>query len=205
MKIYEKLDTTAKISDNSEIICIGAFDGVHLAHQELFKKTRDLNKQFDIVTFDVLPKIYFNDSLKPLVSKKERSKIFETFRPKNLIYLNFEQFNRISSGDFCTFLDENLGIKKIVVGKDFKFGKNRSGDINSLIDSFGEDNIFLLEDYLINNEKVSSTKLRYYLSSGEIDKANNLLGRDYSLTGKVKKGKQLGSCLLYTSPSPRDE
>ena len=65
MKIYEKLDTTAKISDNSEIICIGAFDGVHLAHQELFKKTRDLNKQFDIVTFDVLPKIYFNDSLKP--------------------------------------------------------------------------------------------------------------------------------------------
>jgi riboflavin kinase/FMN adenylyltransferase len=197
MKIYEKLDTTAKISDNSEIICIGAFDGAHLAHQELFKKTRDLNKQFDIVTFDVLPKIYFNDSLKPLVSKKERSKIFETFRPKNLIYLNFEQFNRISSGDFCTFLHQNLGIKKIVVGKDFKFGKNRSGDINSLIDSFGEDNIFLLEDFLINNEKVSSTKLRYYLSSGEVDKANNLLGRDYSLTGKVKKGKQLGSELGF--------
>ena len=168
MKIYEKLDITAKISDNSEIICIGAFDGVHLAHQELFKKTRDLNKQFDIVTFDVLPKIYFNDSLKPLVSKKERSKIFETFRPKNLIYLNFEQFNQISSGDFCTFLDY-----------------------------FGEDNIFLLEDFLINNEKVSSTKLRYYLSSGEIDKANNLLGRDYCLTGKVKKGKQLGSELGF--------
>ena len=133
MKIYEKLDTTDKLNDNSEIVCIGAFDGVHLAHQELFKKTRDLNKQFDIVTFDVLPKIYFKDSLKPLVSKKERSKIFETFSPKNLIYLNFEQFNRISSGDFCKFLDENLGIKKIVVGKDFKFGKNRSGDINSLI------------------------------------------------------------------------
>ena len=57
MKIYERLDTTDKINDNSEIICIGAFDGVHLAHQELFKKTRDLNQQFDIVTFDVLPKI----------------------------------------------------------------------------------------------------------------------------------------------------
>ena len=197
MKIYEKLDTTEKINDNSEIICIGALDGVHLAHQELFKKTRDLNKQFDIVTFNVLPKIYFNDSLKPLVSKKERNEIFETFSPKNLIYLNFEQFNQISSTDFCKFLDENLGIKRIVVGKDFKFGKNRSGDINTLIDYFGEDNIFLLEDYLINNEKVSSTKLRYYLSSGEIDKANNLLGRDYSLTGKVKKGKQLGSELGF--------
>ena len=82
--------------------------------------------------------------------------------------------DRISSINFCKFLDENLGIKRIVVGKDFKFGKNRSGDINTLIDYFGEDNIFLLEDFLINNEKVSSTKLRYYLSSGEIDKANNL-------------------------------
>ena len=112
----------------------------------------------------MLPKIYFNDSLKPLVSKKERNEIFDSFSPKNLIYLNFEQFNRISSADFCKFLDENLGIKKIVVGKDFKFGKNRSGDINSLIDSFGEDNVFLLEDFLINNEKVSSTKLRYYLT-----------------------------------------
>jgi len=193
MKIYEKLDTTDRINDNSEIVCIGAFDGVHLAHQELFKKTRDLNHQFDIVTFDVLPKIYFNDSLKPLVSQKVRTEIFETFSPKNLIYLNFEQFNQISSSEFCKFLDENLGIKKIVVGKDFKFGKNRSGDINSLIDSFGGDNVFLLEDFLINNEKVSSTKLRYYLSSGEVDKANSLLGRDYFLTGKVKKGKQLGS------------
>ena len=94
-------------------------------------------------------------------------------------------------------MDENLGIKKIVVGKDFKFGKNRSGDINTLIDSFGEDNVFLLDDFLINNEKVSSTKLRYYLSSGEIDKANHLLGRDYCLTGKVTKGKQLGSKLGF--------
>ena len=141
----------------------------------------------------MLPKIYFNDSLKPLVSRKVRTEIIETFSPKNLIYLNFEQFNQISSSEFCKFLDENLGIKKIVVGKDFKFGKNRSGDINSLIDSFGGDNVFLLEDFLINNEKVSSTKLRFYLSSGEVDKANSLLGRDYCLTGKVKKGKQLGS------------
>ena len=197
MKIYEKLDTTDEINDNSEIVCIGAFDGVHLGHQELFKKTKDLNQEFDIVTFDVLPKIYFNDSLSPLVSKIERIEIFKTFMPKNLIYLNFEQFNKISSKEFCKFLAENLKIRKIVVGKDFKFGQNRSGDINSLIDYFGEDNVYLLDDFLINNEKVSSTKLRYYLSSGEIDRANNLLGREYCLTGKVTEGRRLGSELGF--------
>ena len=192
MKIYKKVNTKDKINNNSEIICIGAFDGVHLAHQQLFRKTRDLNKKFDIVTFDVLPKIYFNDSLKPIVSNKERNEIFESFSPQNLIHLNFDQFNKISSEDFSKFLDENLGIKKIVIGKDFKFGNNRSGDVNFLIDYFGENNVYLLDDFLINNEKVSSTKLRYYLSTGEIDKANNLLGRDFSLSGNVIQGKQLG-------------
>ena len=192
MKIYKKVNTKDKINNNSEIVCIGAFDGVHLAHQQLFRKTRDLNKKFDIVTFDVLPKIYFNDSLKPIVSNKERNEIFETFSPQNLIHLNFDQFNKISSEDFSKFLDENLGIKKIVIGKDFKFGNNRSGDVNFLIDYFGENNVYLLDDFLINNEKVSSTKLRYYLSTGEIDKANNLLGRDFSLSGNVIQGKQLG-------------
>ena len=192
MKIYKKVNTKDKINNNSEIVCIGAFDGVHLAHQQLFRKTRDLNKKFDIVTFDVLPKIYFNDSLKPIVSNKERNEIFESFSPQNLIHLNFDQFNKISSEDFSKFLDENLGIKKIVIGKDFKFGNNRSGDVNFLIDYFGENNVYLLDDFLINNEKVSSTKLRYYLSTGEIDKANNLLGRDFSLSGNVIQGKQLG-------------
>ena len=192
MKIYKKVNTKDKINNNSEIVCIGAFDGVHLAHQQLFRKTRDLNKKFDIVTFDVLPKIYFNDSLKPIVSNKERNEIFESFSPQNLIHLNFDQFNKISSEDFSKFLDENLRIKKIVIGKDFKFGNNRSGDVNFLIDYFGENNVYLLDDFLINNEKVSSTKLRYYLSTGEIDKANNLLGRDFSLSGNVIQGKQLG-------------
>jgi len=192
MKIYKKVNTKDKINNNSEIVCIGAFDGVHLAHQQLFRKTRDLNKKFDIVTFDVLPKIYFNDSLKPIVSNKERNEIFQSFSPQNLIHLNFDQFNKISSEDFSKFLDENLGIKKIVIGKDFKFGNNRSGDVNFLIDYFGENNVYLLDDFLINNEKVSSTKLRYYLSTGEIDKANNLLGRDLTLSGNVIQGKQLG-------------
>ena len=192
MKIYKKVNTKDKINNNSEIVCIGAFDGVHLAHQQLFRKTRDLNKKFDIVTFDVLPKIYFNDSLKPIVSNKERNEIFQSFSPQNLIHLNFDQFNKISSEDFSKFLDENLGIKKIVIGKDFKFGNNRSGDVNFLIDYFGENNVYLLDDFLINSEKVSSTKLRYYLSTGEIDKANNLLGRDFSLSGNVIQGKQLG-------------
>lgn len=88
-------------------------------------------------------------------------------------------------------------MKKIVVGKDFKFGNNRSGDITSLINFFGVANVYLLDDFLIDNEKVSSTKIRYYLSNGEIEKANVYLGREFSLIGTVIEGKKLGRSLGF--------
>jgi riboflavin kinase/FMN adenylyltransferase len=86
-----------------------------------------------------------------------------------------------------------LRTKKIVVGKDFKFGKNRSGDVDNIISYFGKDNVILLSDYIIDNEKVSSTKIRNFLDTGNIQKANNFLGREYELSGLVVKGKKLGS------------
>lgn len=197
MKIYNNTTLDTYIENSSGVVCIGGFDGIHLAHQQLFKKTMNISTKFDIVTFEVIPKIYFNEDLKPLISNEGREKIFSTFNPQNLVYLNFENFNKISQEQFCNYLKNNLKVKKIVVGKDFKFGKNRSGDITTLIHFFGEENIFLLDDFLIDNEKVSSTKIRYYLSNGDIEKANNYLGREFSLIGTVIEGKKIGRSIGF--------
>ena len=140
----------------------------HRGHIELIKKTKEIDNNFQIVTFNEIPKIYFDNNLKPLLGNDKRNSIFDEYKPTNLIYLKFDEINELSSDEFLEFLDRNLNTNKIVVGKDFKFGKNRSGDVDNIINYFGEDNVILLEDYLIENEKVSSTKIRKYLDIGNI-------------------------------------
>ena len=193
MKIYQDFNQKEFIESDIEVTCIGAFDGLHKGHLELIKKTKDVNNNFQIVTFSEIPKIYFNNDLKPLLDNEKRINIFKKFNPTNLIYLKFNELNKLSSEEFLNVLKNNLKTKKIVVGKDFKFGKNRSGDVNNIINYFGKENVVLLSDYLIDNEKVSSTKIREYLDLGNIEKANKFLGREYELSGLVVKGLKLGS------------
>ncbi len=193
MKIYDNFGKDDSITSDVEVTCIGAFDGVHKGHIELINKTKEINKNFQIVTFDEIPKLYFDKSLKPLLDNKNKNNIFNDLKPRNLIYLKFDEINQLSSDEFLKYLDINLRTKKIVVGKDFKFGKNRSGDVDNIISYFGKDNVILLSDYIIDNEKVSSTKIRNFLDTGNIQKANNFLGREYELSGLVVKGKKLGS------------
>lgn len=193
MKIYDNFGKYDSITSDVEVTCIGAFDGVHKGHIELINKTKEINKNFQIVTFDEIPKLYFDKSLKPLLDNKNKNNIFNDSKPTNLIYLKFDEINQLSSDEFLKYLDINLRTKKIVVGKDFKFGKNRSGDVDNIISYFGKDNVILLSDYIIDNEKVSSTKIRNFLDTGNIQKANNFLGREYELSGLVVKGKKLGS------------
>jgi len=193
MKIYQDFNQKEFIESDIEVTCIGAFDGLHKGHLELIKKTKEVNNNFQIVTFSEIPKIYFNNDLKPLLDNEKRINIFRKFKPTNLIYLKFNEINKLSSEEFLNVLKDNLKTKKIVVGKDFKFGKNRSGDVNNIINYFGKENVVLLSDYLIDNEKVSSTKIREYLDLGNIEKANKLLGRNYELSGLVVKGLKLGS------------
>ena len=193
MKIYQDFNQKEFIESDIEVTCIGAFDGLHKGHLELIKKTKDVNNNFQIVTFSEIPKIYFNNDLKPLLDNEKRINIFKKFKPTNLIYLKFNEINKLSSEEFLNVLKDNLKTKKIVVGKDFKFGKNRSGDVNNIINYFGKENVILLPDYLIDNEKVSSTKIREYLDLGNIEKANKFLGRKYELSGLVVKGLKLGS------------
>jgi len=94
---------------------------------------------------------------------------------------------------FCKMLKTNMKAKNIYVGNDFKFGANREGDVDYLIKYFGEDSVHTIPDYEHNNEKISSTLIKSFLSEGFVEQANEALGYEYSLTGTVIKGDQRGS------------
>tara|TARA_B100001564_G_scaffold180890_1_gene151928 strand:- start:237 stop:1136 length:900 start_codon:yes stop_codon:yes gene_type:complete len=196
MKVYENFKTEDFIDSTEIVTSIGGFDGIHLGHQALFKKAYETsNGNFQIVTFNEIPKIYFNNALKPILSQKQRTQFFEEQNPKNIVYLDFQSVNSMNALDFCKFLQNNLKTTKLVIGKDFKFGNKRVGDVNTLIDYFGENNVILLHDYLISSEKVSTTKIRLFYSQGNIKNAEKYLGRPISYRGIVVKGKQLGSTI----------
>ncbi len=197
MKTYQDFKKDEVIESKIDVTCIGAFDGLHRGHIELIKKTKEIDNNFQIVTFNEIPKIYFDNNLKPLLDKNNRNIIFNEYKPTNLIYLKFDEINKLSSDEFLKFLDINLNTNKIVVGKDFRFGKNRTGEVNNIINYFGENNVILLSDYLIENEKVSSTKIRKCLDNGNIKQANKYLGRKYELLGTVVEGLKMGSKLGF--------
>ena len=152
MKTYRSFGKDDSIESLVDATCIGAFDGVHKGHVELIKKTKEISENFQIVTFNVIPKIYFDKQLKPLLSSKQRSDIFKEYDPVNLVYLKFEEINQISPTEFLNLLKHNLKTQKIVVGRDFKFGKNRKGDIRTLKNFFGSDNVIIIDDFYVKND-----------------------------------------------------
>ena len=198
MRVYNNFKSTDSVKSEPLVTSIGGFDGIHLGHQALFKKAFDVsNAMFQIVTFNEIPKIYFNNDLKPLIDQDQRSSIFEKLLPKNIIFLDFKSVNKMNAQEFCQFLEHNLQTEKLVIGKDFRFGNQRVGDVNTLINYFGDENVTLLDDFLISSEKVSTTKIRLFYAQGKIKEAEKYLGRPISYTGTVVRGKRLGSSIGF--------
>ena len=193
MRIYKNFTSDNFIDDEIPAVCIGGFDGVHLGHQELLKFTKESSNTFQIITFDILPKKYFNNEHKLLTTNNEKIELFKKYEPSNLVFINFEHVLKFSPKTFCDMLKNNMKAKSIYVGNDFKFGANREGDVNYLIKYFGENSIHTIEDYDHNNEKISSTLIKSFLNDGQIEHANAALGYEYSLSGSVIKGDQRGS------------
>jgi len=198
MRVYNNFKSTDSVKSEPLVTSIGGFDGIHLGHQALFKKAFEVsNGTFQIVTFNEIPKIFFNNDLKPLLDQDQRSSLFENLLPKNIIFLDFKSVNKMNAEEFCQFLRSNLQTEKLVIGKDFRFGNQRVGDVNTLINYFGEENVTLLDDFLISSEKVSTTKIRLFYAQGKIKEAEKYLGRPISYTGTVVRGKRLGSSIGF--------
>ena len=198
MIVYNNFKSTDSVKSEPLVTSIGGFDGIHLGHQALLKKAFEVsNGTFQIVTFNEIPKIFFNNDLKPLLDQDQRSSLFENLLPKNIIFLDFKSVNKMNAEEFCQFLRSNLQTEKLVIGKDFRFGNQRVGDVNTLINYFGEENVTLLDDYLISSEKVSTTKIRLFYAQGNVKEAEKYLGRPISYNGTVVLGKQLGSSIGF--------
>jgi riboflavin kinase/FMN adenylyltransferase len=199
MKIYSNINSIDKKFINS-VLAIGNFDGVHLGHQELLKKAyifaRQINKKFGIFTFDPLPKDFFNRTDNKILNINDKIDIVKKFRADFFIKQNFNRnFSTISHDNFAKkILLKKLAVHSIFVGKDFKFGFKRKGNIFFLKKLSEKNNfkIFIISFKKFNNYKISSSKIRTLIQTGKVNLANKIMGRPWSISGRVIQGKKYG-------------
>lgn len=183
-------------------LAIGNFDGLHLGHQALLAKlvevARARSLKAAVMTFEPHPREYFSPQNAParLSSLREKLEYFEQAGVDDVYICRFNQaFSAITAEDFMQkILRESLNSNTILVGGDFCFGAKRQGTVQSFIDAG-----FDLVDFApvqVSGERVSSTAVRNALAAGDLIQGQALLGRAYSISGKVvhgaKRGRQLG-------------
>lgn len=184
------------------VVTTGTFDGVHLGHQKVLKSLVDSAKenglQSLILTFHPHPRIVLqqNTDLKLLSTLEEKIDLLANQGVDNLMVLPFTKaFSRTSSLEFVREILVNaLGTKKLILGYDHHFGRNREGSFEHLLE-FGPLYGFDVKEIPakdVNEVNVSSTKIREALETGDVKKAKLLLGHNYALRGMVVKGRQIG-------------
>jgi len=189
------------------IVTIGTFDGVHLGHKKIVaqisKNADALNCESLVLTFFPHPRMVLQESteMKQLNTLNEKIALLDNLGIDNLVIHPFDkEFSRLTAEEFVKkVLVDVFKIKKIIIGHDHRFGRNRTATIDDLI-NFGETYGFEVEQISaeeINEVSISSTKIRNALLEGNIELAANYLGYDYSLTGIIFKGKQLGRTIGY--------
>lgn len=191
----------------NSVVTIGTFDGVHIGHQKIIKRLIKTAKAADldavILTFFPHPRMVLqkDSNIKLINTIDERSRIIEGLGVDYLLVKKFtHEFSRLSAEDFVKqILVDKLHAKKVIIGYDHRFGRNRNANIDNL-KAFGKQYNFEVEEISvqdIDDVAVSSTKIRNALTSGNIEKANRYLGYQFMLTGKVIKGKGLGNTLGF--------
>lgn len=180
---------------------IGNFDGVHIGHKKILEILRNEAEMSGlgsaVITFDPHPrKILYPESFKcSIVNLETKKYLLKKEGIEHIIVINFtEDFHKKSAKEFMDFLREKLNCRKIIIGKDWRFGHNREGDVQ-FATLYGKQigiEIITVDEVRVNGEKISSSKIREFLKDGNLSQASNLLGRDYFLREKVVRGNQIG-------------
>jgi riboflavin kinase/FMN adenylyltransferase len=187
------------------VATIGSFDGVHRGHQAILTRLREEGQKLGLPTlvmvFEPQPHEYFFRESAPARLMRLREKVNALFALgiHRVLCLRFnEHLRSLSAQAFVEeILVQRLAVAHLEIGDDFRFGCDRAGDF-ALLQQAGQKHGFAVRDtrtFLLNGERVSSTRVRQLLEAGELTKAAALLGRPFSVTGRVVYGKRLGRTL----------
>ncbi|ABZ75699.1 riboflavin biosynthesis protein RibF [Shewanella halifaxensis HAW-EB4] len=189
------------------VLSIGNFDGVHRGHAEvinrLVKKAKHLGLPAVVMTFEPQPRELFQGENAPARLSLLRDKIvlLDELKIDRLLCVNFNnKFSSFTAEDFIELLlVKALGVKYLVVGDDFCFGKQRQGNFEMLRKA-GEKHGFAVvstQSFILGDKRVSSTEVRQLLAKGNLEQARRLLGHPFTLSGKVAHGEKIGRTLGF--------
>jgi riboflavin kinase / FMN adenylyltransferase len=201
MKVHQGLENFKKLSYG--IVTSGTFDGVHQGHIQILDRLKSIKKSTGgetlVITYWPHPRMVLHpedNSLKLLSTLEEKMHLLSIQGVDHLVIIPFTaEFSQLSSEEFIrNILVEKIGTRKLVIGYDHKFGKNREGSFEHLLENSGKYG-FEVEEipaHEVDAVTVSSTKIRNALLRGEVEIAEHYLGRYYSFTGKVTDGLKIG-------------
>ena len=204
MQVFDSIKELTK--NKNTILTLGTFDGIHPGHLKIIDKLFDCSKEKScrnvVITFHPHPRTVLNsgNDIKMLTTQEERRTLLEKHGVENFLTINFtKEFASLTAEEFIyDYLVNGIGLSEIVLGHDHHFGKGRSGNVELLknIGAKEKFSVTTVDAFYVNDEVVSSTKIRNALIDGDLKKANSLLGRNYSFSGTViggdKRGRELG-------------
>ena len=194
------------------VVTIGTFDGIHPGHRALIESLlaqgQRLGRQAMMLTFEPMPREYLAATNPParLTSWRERWRVLQRTGLSAVLQLRFDEKLRCVTGDaFTRLLANELKVAAVVIGHDFKFGRHGEASAPMLREAgrrLGFE-VDVVEPVLIDGERVSSSEIRAALAAGDLKKAERLLGRPYSMVGRVVLGQQLGRDLGFPTANLR--
>jgi riboflavin kinase/FMN adenylyltransferase len=183
-------------------VTIGNFDGVHLGHQAMIETLKDTAKVRNLKTlvmlFEPQPQEYFRGEEAParITSWREKVEILKSLDVDYVLLVRFDnQFRSLTAQAFADILKIRLNAKELVIGDDFRFGCDRAGDV-TFLKEYGFP-VAILPTILVDGVRVSSTRIRECLAQGDFAQAARLLGRPYSVTGRIQYGDQIGRTIDF--------
>jgi riboflavin kinase/FMN adenylyltransferase len=189
------------------VVTLGNFDGVHVGHQDIFKRVREeaskIHGEGMVITFEPHPlKVLAPDKFLPLLTPfRKKMMLIQKSGIETVLCIDFSlEFSEIPPSEFIkSILVEKVKVKEVIIGYNYHFGKGQQGDAQTLIDAGGVFNfeVSVVEPFRIGRIVVSSSRIRDLLQGGEVEEASRLLGRDYPMIGKVVGGAKRGQTLGF--------